>query len=54
MFSYAWVGKRSMGRDSMKYAGVCAKRLGAKKIFFVSDPGLENTGWVDEIGRAHV
>ena len=36
-----------LGRDSMKYAGVCARRLGAKKIFFVSDPGLENTGWVD-------
>ncbi|MFK5954236.1 MAG: iron-containing alcohol dehydrogenase [Desulfobacterium sp.] len=36
-----------LGRDSMKYAGVCARRLGAKKIFFVSDPGLESTGWVD-------
>ena len=38
-----------LGRDSMKYAGVCARRLGAKKIFFVSDPGLENTGWVDAV-----
>lgn len=36
-----------LGRDSMKYAGVCARRLGAKKIFFVSDPGLEKSGWVD-------
>jgi len=38
-----------LGRDSMKYTGVCAKRLGAKKIFFVSDPGLEKSGWVDTI-----
>ena len=37
------------GRDSMKYTGVCAKRLGAKKIFFVSDPGLESSGWVDVV-----
>jgi len=33
----------------MKYAGVCARRLGAKKIFFVSDPGLESAGWVDAV-----
>lgn len=38
-----------IGRDSMKYAGVCARRLGAKKIFFVSDKGLEATGWVDAV-----
>ncbi|SMD08114.1 alcohol dehydrogenase [Desulfocicer vacuolatum DSM 3385] len=38
-----------LGRNSMKYAGVCARRLGAKKIFFVSDPGLESTGWVDAV-----
>ena len=35
------------GRGSIKYAGVCAKRLGAKKVFFVTDPGLERSGWVD-------
>ena len=38
-----------LGRGSMKYAGVCARRLGAKKIFFVSDPGLEKSGWVDVV-----
>lgn len=36
-----------IGRNSMKYAGMCAKNLGAEKIFFVSDPGLEAAGWVD-------
>ncbi|GBC59503.1 alcohol dehydrogenase [Desulfonema ishimotonii] len=37
------------GSNSLKYAGLCARRLGAEKIFFVSDPGLEKTGWVDKI-----
>ena len=37
------------GRESLKYASVCAKRLGAAKIFFVTDPGLEQSGWVDVI-----
>lgn len=35
------------GRGSLKYSSVCAKRLGAEKIFFVTDPGLEQSGWVD-------
>lgn len=34
------------GRGSLRYAGVCARRLGAEKVFFVSDPGLEKAGWV--------
>ncbi len=37
------------GRGSLKHAGMCARNLGAKKIFFVSDEGLENAGWVDEV-----
>ncbi|BCS96642.1 alcohol dehydrogenase [Desulfoluna limicola] len=37
------------GRDSLKYSSVCAKRLGAEKIFFVTDPGLEQSGWIDLI-----
>ncbi len=37
------------GRGSMKYAGMCARRLGAEKVFVVSDPGLERVGWVDEL-----
>jgi len=37
------------GRGSLQYVGVCARRLGAEKIFFVSDPGLEAAGWVDAV-----
>lgn len=37
------------GRGSLKYVGGCARRLGADKIFFVSDPGLEKAGWVDKV-----
>lgn len=37
------------GRDSLKYSSVCARRLGAEKIFFVTDPGLEQSGWIDVI-----
>ena len=37
------------GRGSLRYAGLCAKRLGAEKIFLVSDTGLEKTGWVDKV-----
>ncbi|MFP4307252.1 MAG: iron-containing alcohol dehydrogenase [Desulfococcaceae bacterium] len=37
------------GRGSLQYAGVCARRLGAEKVFFVSDPGLENAGWVEQV-----
>ena len=37
------------GRGSLKYASICAKRLGASKIFVVSDPGVEAAGWVDKL-----
>ena len=37
------------GAGSLKYAGICASQLGAEKIFFVSDPGLEKSGWVDRV-----
>jgi alcohol dehydrogenase len=38
-----------LGRGSLKYAALCAKRLGAQKVFLVSDPGLERAGWVERI-----
>lgn len=38
-----------LGRGSLKYAALCAKRLGAQKVFLVSDPGLERAGWVEKI-----
>lgn len=37
------------GQGSLKYAALCAKRLGGEKVFLVSDPGLEKAGWVDRI-----
>lgn len=37
------------GRGSMEYAAMCAQRLGAEKVFFVSDAGLEKVGWVDKL-----
>lgn len=37
------------GVGSSKYAGICASQLGAEKIFFVSDPGLEKSGWVNRV-----
>ena len=37
------------GRGSLKYAALCARRLGAEKVFLVSDPGLERAGWVARI-----
>lgn len=37
------------GRGSLKYAGVCARRLGASKIFVISDPGIEAAGWVEKL-----
>ena len=38
-----------LGRGSLKYAAMCARRLGAQKVFLVSDPGLERAGWVDRV-----
>jgi alcohol dehydrogenase len=38
-----------LGQGSLKYAALCAKRLGAQKVFLVSDSGLERAGWVERI-----
>ncbi|MEW6519176.1 MAG: iron-containing alcohol dehydrogenase [Thermodesulfobacteriota bacterium] len=37
------------GRGSISYAGQCALRHGAKKVFLVSDPGIEEVGWVQRL-----
>lgn len=37
------------GRGALKYAGLCAKRLGAEKPMVVSDPGLREAGWVSRL-----
>jgi len=37
------------GHGSMHYAGSYALQLGAKKVFVVSDPGLERSGWVEKL-----
>ena len=39
------------GRGAMVHVGQCARRLGAKKVLLVSDPGLERSGWVDRVSR---
>lgn len=37
------------GRGSLNYAGQCALRLGAKRVFLVSDSGIEEAGWVQRL-----
>lgn len=37
------------GRGSLNHAGQCALRLGAKKVFLVSDAGIEEAGWVQRL-----
>ena len=37
------------GHGSIKYLAQCARRLGAKRVLVVSDPGLEAAGWVERI-----
>ena len=37
------------GLGSLKYAALCAKRLGAERVFLVSDEGLEKAGWVERV-----
>jgi alcohol dehydrogenase len=37
------------GRGSLRYVGRCARRIGAEKVFLVSDQGLEQAGWVDRL-----
>ncbi len=39
------------GRGSLNYAGQCALRLGAKKVFLVSDSGIEEADrLMDDLG----
>ncbi len=37
------------GRGSISRAGQCALRHGAKKVFLVSDSGIEQAGWVQRL-----
>lgn len=37
------------GRGSLDFVGVCSRRLGASKLFVVSDSGVEEAGWVDRV-----
>ncbi len=37
------------GHGSIEFVAKCALRLGAKRVFFVSDNGLEQSGWVDRV-----
>ena len=37
------------GRGSLNHAGQCALRLGAKKVFLVSDAGIEEAGWLQRL-----
>jgi alcohol dehydrogenase len=37
------------GQGSLKYAALCAKRLGAERVFLVSDAGIERAGWVQRV-----
>lgn len=36
------------GRGLLRQVGSCARRLGGKKVFLVSDQGLFEAGWVDK------
>jgi alcohol dehydrogenase class IV len=40
------------GRGLLSQAGSCARRLGGKKVFLVSDQGLFQAGWVDLVMRS--
>ncbi len=37
------------GKGSLKYAGQCALQLGGRKVFLVSDKGIEDAGWLDQL-----
>ncbi|MFN2354227.1 MAG: iron-containing alcohol dehydrogenase [Desulfopila sp.] len=37
------------GRGSLKHVGPCSLRLGARKVFLVSDSGIEEAGWVQQL-----
>jgi alcohol dehydrogenase len=38
-----------IGEGSLRYAALCAQRLGGEKVFLVSDPGVEAVGWVERV-----
>jgi alcohol dehydrogenase class IV len=40
------------GRGLLNQVGSCAKRLGGKKVFLVSDHGLFEAGWVDRVMKS--
>jgi alcohol dehydrogenase class IV len=40
------------GRGMLSQVGACARRLGGRKVFLVSDKGLFNAGWVDQAMRS--
>jgi alcohol dehydrogenase class IV len=40
------------GRGLLDQVGSCARRLGGKKVFLVSDQGLFNAGWVDKVMKS--
>ncbi|WP_020676768.1 iron-containing alcohol dehydrogenase [Geopsychrobacter electrodiphilus] len=40
------------GRGLLNQVGSCAKRLGGKKVFLVSDEGLVRAGWVDRVMKS--
>lgn len=40
------------GRSLLSQVGSCARRLGGKKVFLVSDQGLFNAGWVDRVMKS--
>jgi alcohol dehydrogenase class IV len=37
------------GRGMLNQVGACARRLGGRKVFLVSDQGLFKAGWVDRV-----
>ena len=37
------------GNGSIKYLAPCARRLGAKRVLLVSDPGVEEAGWAEVV-----
>ena len=37
------------GKGSLNHAGQCTLRLGAKKVFLVSDKGIEAAGWLERL-----
>ena len=40
------------GRGMLSQVGSCARRLGGRKVFLVSDQGLFQAGWVDQVMKS--